>query len=85
MAIWQYTFHKLPLDSVAILSDGNFLYGDDEGLDDELFWKKYPYKKTIFNGIDSILKKTNRGARISIYMVAKSQIVLKFSLMSIIM
>lgn len=57
MAIWQYTFHVLHKESVSSLSNDYFFNHDDEGFDDELFWRKYPLKKNFFYEINSVLKR----------------------------
>lgn len=57
MAIWQYTFHVLPKETVNTLAEVFFFNHTDEGFDDEFYWKKYAIKKNFFSEINSILKK----------------------------
>jgi hypothetical protein len=57
MAIWQYTFHVLPKESVETLSsEYHFIKGED-GFDDEPFWKLNPVNRGFFQPMLKILPK----------------------------
>lgn len=58
MAIWQYTFHVLPKESVDALSS-NYHFKKDEGeFDDEPYWKYNSISRDFFYGINKILVKS---------------------------
>ena len=55
MAIWQYTFQVLLKESADALSPDLIFTCDDDGFDDELFWKLHPVNKSFFSKIDNLL------------------------------
>lgn len=55
MAIWQYTFQVLPKESVECLSSHYHFEKNEDGFDDELYWKLNPISKIFFHSIQEIL------------------------------
>ncbi len=55
MALWQYTFHVLPKESVDALSPGFHLKKDEDGFDDRPYWKYNSFSRDFFHGMNNIL------------------------------
>jgi hypothetical protein len=57
MALWQYHFHLLPRLAVEALWSEHNISFEEEGFDDDPFWKFEPVNKNIFQPIEIILPK----------------------------
>ncbi len=57
MAIWQYTFHVLPKESIKTLSPDHHFKKNERQFDDEFYWKLNPINKTFFRSMQNILPK----------------------------
>lgn len=67
MALWQYTFHVLPGESVALSPLLNFKE-DQDGFDDEPFWRYSRLERSFFYKIDNILpKRKSWSSEIDLY------------------
>lgn len=58
MALWQYTFHILPKESVETLLDSHPLSISDDGFDDSVYWEFKPVRRDVFKKIGQILPET---------------------------
>ena len=56
MALWQYTFHALPKESVDKFST-HLISNNIDGFDDIIFWADNAMNKNIFHCINDILPK----------------------------
>ncbi|MBP6510208.1 MAG: hypothetical protein KA339_06590 [Candidatus Kapabacteria bacterium] len=57
MALWQYTFQIVTKESYEYLhKDSNPVSGED-GFDEEPYWLLTPTKRSLFDGISSIISK----------------------------
>lgn len=57
MAIWQYTFHVLPKESVEILPADSYFEKEEDGFDDEFYWEMESKDKHFFHFMKEILPK----------------------------
>lgn len=68
MALWQYTFHILPKESLPGHLPGFVFSKNNEEFDDSLFWKAQQVKDSFFDEISLILpKKISWSKKISLY------------------
>ncbi len=58
MAIWQYTFHVLPMESVEALSSDYQFEKTKDGFDDEPYWKFNPVNRDFFESVQNVLPKS---------------------------
>lgn len=57
MALWQYTFHVLPKESLETFSSNPSFNDNEEGLDDKPFWELASVERSFFYGVSNILPK----------------------------
>jgi hypothetical protein len=57
MALWQYTFQVLLKKSATALSENLVFNRDEEGFDDEPYWKFNHTDKSFFSALSKILPK----------------------------